>query len=58
LISIGLSSDGAADDRALVQRQAEAVAELQAEGRQLVGKAEFLGLGPDLGDRRRSSRPA
>ncbi len=34
------------DDRALVQREAEAVAELQAEGRHLVGEAELLRLRP------------
>jgi hypothetical protein len=33
-----------------VQRQAEPVAELKAEGRVLVGEAELLGLRPDLGD--------
>src|SRR5260370_27387050 len=40
--------DQAADDRALVERHAEAVAELQAEGLHLVDEAELRRLAPEL----------
>src|SRR5215212_4665062 len=40
----------ARDHRRLVEANAEAVRELQAEARLLVGKAELLGTGPDLRD--------
>ena len=46
------------DHRRLVEADAEAVAELQAEARLLVGEAELLRRGPDGGDRvGRHARP-
>src|SRR5258708_17295892 len=42
--------DDAADDWPLVQRQPEAMAELQTEGRHLVRKAELLRLWPHAAD--------
>ncbi len=43
-----LQGDEARDDRTLVESETDAVAELEAERRQLVGEAELLRLRPDL----------
>src|SRR5262249_42098654 len=45
-----IERDDARDDRPLVQREPEAMPELQAERRHLVGEAELLRLGPYLAD--------
>ena len=45
--------DHARDDRAFVQRQAEAVRELQAESRQFIREAELAGLREGFGNMRR-----
>ena len=47
-----------ADHRLFPNREADAVAELQREGRFFVGKSELLRLGPNRGDlRRRAAGP-
>src|SRR5579872_1372086 len=50
-----IEGDQAADDRLLPDRQPNTVAVLQSEAGFLVGKSEFLRLGPDRGNLRRGS---
>jgi hypothetical protein len=45
------------DDRALVQGETQAVAELDAEGGAFAREAEVFGRGPDAGDRRGPAEP-